>query len=172
MCYPNSVLIHIRLRGLTAEQTRALAEAPGLTCHRIEDDLVRARIEVAHGLPTWPDLDALQGMVREMVGELVPEAEVVDIRAGYRYDSDADSPAEPALHRLRSVANQARGEIPDGDRDELLTSLLRDFTVVDNWLSQGGSLPPDWARRHPAGDHSVARRLVEGASAMLAGTAG
>lgn len=170
MSYPTYVLIHVRLRGLTDQQVQALESTPGLRCSHVDDDTVRAQIEIAHELPTWPDLAALQDMVRTMVTDLVPGAQIVDVLGSYRYDYDAASPAEAALHRLRSSAEQARKAAPETDCGELLTRVLRDLKIVDDCLSNGGSLPTDWARRQPAGDHVVARAIMAGieepASAM------
>jgi hypothetical protein len=160
VCYPNSVLINIRIRGLTAEQIKALIAEPGLDCSDVDDDTVRARIEIAHDIPSWPDLGALQTKVKVMVADIAPQAQIVDVRAGYRYAHDTGSPAEAALHRLRSRAGVLAGDLGDVELGELLTAVLRDFTVLDGWLREGGSLPPDWARRHPAGDPDVARRLT------------
>lgn len=173
MCYPNYVLIHIRLSGLTDQQVKTLADAPGLRCSDVDEGTVRAQIEIAHDLPTWPDLNALQDMVRTMVTDLVPHAKILDVRGSYRYAFDAASPAEAALHRLRSSAERALKAAPGTDCGELLTAVVRDWRVVDDWLSNGGSLPTDWARRHPAGNHTVAQKIMAGikepAAAFAAG---
>lgn len=155
MCYPTAVLIHVYLRDVTDDQLATLTATPGLSCRRAEDT-VRVRIELAHDVPSWPDLEVLETRFRGLLAEVAPGATIVDVRVGCRYDTDFSSPAQAALHRLRSILDS----VPPDHRDENLVRAAREFAVVDRWMCEGATPPSDWARRAPGVDRELERLLA------------
>lgn len=155
MCYPTSVLIHVYLREIPDDQFTALSALPGVTCRRTDDGMVRARVELAHDVPSHPDLDELQSRFLTLVRETAPDATVVDCRSGNRYAGDFSSPAEAALHRLRSVLTRCAHDDPG------LAEAAREFAIVDTWMSDGGTPPADWARRAPERDRELQRLVAD-----------
>lgn len=169
MCYPDHVLFHVRLRDLTAQQVEVLAETPGFRCRLQEDDTALVSITFAHDVPSHPDTEALERRLRLALEALVPGSEVVDVRGEPRYAASGGCPAGDALHRLRRDVNRA-GSFDDLDREslaEVLTTVVRDFTELDDLLCNGGSVPTDWARRHPEGDRGAARQLADSTRALV-----
>lgn len=163
MCYPDHVLFHVRLRDLTEQQVEVLAETPGFHARLEDDDIALVSITFAHDIPSHPDTDALERRLRLAFEALVPGAEIIDVRGEPRWASDAGCPAADALHRLRRDVNRA-ASLDDPDRDtlaEVLTTVFRDFAELDDLLCNGGSVPADWARRHPEGDRGAARQLAD-----------
>jgi hypothetical protein len=173
MCYPDSVLFHVRLRGLTGQEVEVLAEMPGFACRLEDSGLAVVRVDFAHSVPSWPDHEAMEQQLRLALAAVVPDAEIVEVMYGFRYARDAGSPAVEALHRLRRDV----GRLSDAeawDRDELaemLTVIAREFTHLDDWLCNGGSVPSEWARRHPEGDTKAAAQVTASLEepAMMAG---
>lgn len=154
MCYPNSVLFHVRLRGLDDDQVRALSQAPGISCRLEDDDVGLVRMEFANPVPSWPNVRGMESDLTAALRELAPTAEIVDVRYGYRYDADIGSPAVEALRRLRIDLARipTRDELDADELTELLTVIAREFTILDIWMCNGGSTPMEWVRRHPDGD--------------------
>lgn len=163
MCYPDSVLFHVRLRGLTKQQAEILADTPGFHCRLQDEGTTLVSIRFAHDVPSHPDPDALERRLRLALGELVPGADIRDVSYGFRYARDASSPATDALHCLR----RAIGKLPAVDsleREELaevLTIFAREFTHLDDLLCNGGTVPPEWIRRHPEGDRGAAQQIAD-----------
>jgi hypothetical protein len=162
VCYPDSVLFHVRLRGVTEEQAQIVANAPGFHCRFDDDGPSLVSIRLAHDVPCQPDTDAMEQRVRLALHELVPDAEIVDVRFGLRFAREEVSPALEALHRLRRDIRHMPA-LDDVDRDDLaetLTVIAREFAHLDEWLCNGGSLPREWARRHPQGDKQTTAQIV------------
>lgn len=162
VCYPDSVLFHARLRGVTVEQAQIVADAPGFHCRFDEDSPTLVSIRLAHDVPCEPDTKAMEQRVRLALHELLPDAEIIDMRHGLRFAPEDHSPALAALHRLRRDI-RCLPALDELDRDELaetLTVIAREFTHLDEWLCNGGSLPREWARRHPQGDKQTTAQIV------------
>lgn len=166
MCYPDSVLYHVRLRGLTGPEAEGVEEAPGFSCRPNDDGTHIVRMRFAHDVPSHPDTDAMEHQLRLALQAMAPSAEILDVRFGLRYARDADSPAVQALHRLRrDVERFAEPDMLDGlardDLAETLTAFTREFRALDEFLTNGGSVPSDWARRHPAGDRQAVEQIAD-----------
>lgn len=169
--YPDHVLFHARLRDLTEEHVEVLAETPGFHCRLQDDGDALVSITFAHDVPSHPDTDALECRLRLALEALVPGAEVVDIRHGVRYARDAGSPAAEALHRLRRDVHRASllEDLEAVERDQLaeaLHAVFRDFNELDEVLCNGGTVPSDWARRHPEGDRGAALQMADNARTL------
>lgn len=170
MCYPDSVLYHVRLRGLTAQQAEVLVDTPGFDVLDADTDTCLVRVSFAHDVPSPPDTDALERRLRLALLALVPGAEIADVRFGVRFDQDAASPAVEALHRLRRDVNRVGSvdELAGVNAEqlaEIVAVFVREFHSLDEWLCNGGSIPREWARRHPGGDghtmEQIADRITE-----------
>lgn len=162
VCYPDSVLFHVRLGGLTEQEVEILAETPGFGCRVGDDGICLVSVRFAHDVPSEPDAEALERRLRLALQALVPGAEIVDVRFGFRFARDGASPGVQALHRLRRELRTAQ-EAQGWEREalaELLTAIGREFAYLDDWLCNGGSMPSEWARRHPGGDAVAARQLA------------
>lgn len=163
MSYPDSVLFHARLRGLSEDEVATLTETPGLNCRVLDDGTVLVRVDFAHAVPTMPDVEAMEHQLRLALEALVPDGEIIDVRYGLRHAQDAGSPAVEALHRLRREVGRLSisCELERDELVELLTVVAREFTHLDDWLCNGGSMPGDWVRRHPEGDRTAARQIAQ-----------
>lgn len=163
MCYPDSVLFHVHLRGLTEDHLQALVDAPGFTCRAGDDATAIVSIRFAHDVPSQPDAEALERRLRLALQALVPGAEITDVRYGFRHSREPVSPALVALHRLRQHLGRLDGPAePDSEGlAQTLQAVSEEFARLDDWLCNGGSLPSEWARRHPGGDEQAARQVEQ-----------
>jgi hypothetical protein len=167
VCYPDSVLFHVRLRGVTDEQVEVLADAPGFSCRPNDDGTHVVRMRFAHDVPSHPDTEAMEQQLRLALQAMAPDSEVIDVRFGLRYARDETSPAVDALHRLRrdverlAAPDDLGRDLSRDELEEALTAFAREFRHLDEWLTNGGSIPADWARRHPAGDMQAAEQIAD-----------
>lgn len=162
VCYPDSVLFQVRLRGLTEQHAEALAQMPGFSCRAEDSGIGLVRVHFAHAVPSHPDIDTMEQQLRLALAAVIPDVEIVEIVHGFRYARDAASPAAEALHQLRRDIGRM-SDVDGWDRDELAETLMiiaREFTLLDDWLCNGGSIPSDWARRHPEGDIKAAEQIA------------
>jgi hypothetical protein len=167
VCYPDSVLFHVRLSGVSDQQAEVLADTPGFTCRLDEDGDCLVRVQFAHDVPSHPDVDALERRLRLALLAMAPDAEITDVRSGPRFTREPSSPAVEALHRLRRDSRRV-SRVEDLDHDdlvEMLTVFAREFSALDEWLCNGGSVPTEWARRHPGGDRRAAEQIADQAAA-------
>lgn len=151
-----------------------VADTPGFQCRYEEDGPSLVSIRLAHDVPSEPDTDAMEQRVRLALHELLPDAEIVDVRFGLRFASEEVSPALEALHRLRRDVRRlpVLEELGHDDLVETLTVVAREFTHLDEWLCNGGSLPREWARRHPQGDKQATAQIVASHTPREAAMAG
>jgi hypothetical protein len=147
---------------VTEQQAADLADTPGFTC-RFEDGDCLVCVQFAHDVPSHPDTEALERRLRLALHALAPEAEITDVRSGLRFASEPNSPAIEALHRLRRAVRHV-ADVEGLDAVELVEQLAvfsREFATLDAWLCNGGSIPGEWARRHPDGDQRAAEQIAE-----------
>lgn len=160
--YPDSVLFHIRLRGVTEQGVEALAETPGFHCRVEDDDATLVSIRLAHDVPSPPDTKAMEKRLRLALHSLAPGAEIIDVRSGPRHSPEVPSLAVQSLHCLRRHLGRPI-DVEEMDWDtltELWTIMRREFLQLDEFLCNGGSLPADWARRHPQGDERAFEQVA------------